>query len=147
MRHVLTTIPGDGLRNNLVHLYKIMNAEISIGKKNMIIKLTTALIEREFYDMHHILPVPFFTINAWRMINTKTQYICNNKHQDKYYMISQNEKAACKTFMDDILICEQKHILYNMYNGSSDCEMAIFSQAFKAIPPKCETIPIDNGQI
>ncbi|XP_037041470.1 uncharacterized protein LOC119078121 isoform X2 [Bradysia coprophila] len=141
-------IPGNDVQTNLVHLYSIMNAEVSMGKRNLIIKLTIPLIEREFYDMHHIIPVPFRNDkNAMRIIHTTAQYICINNRQDKYYMISHNENAACKAFVDNIIICEQKHMLYNIYNGSAECEMAIFTHTTKAISPRCALIPVLGDQI
>lgn len=139
-------IPGEGIRNNLVHLYKLMNAEISMGKENIVIRLTIPLIEREYYDMHHILPVPFHIQNTLRIIKVTSPYMCINKRQDKYYMLSQQEKEACKTFMGNLIICEQKHMMYNIYNGSANCEMAVFSHSSKGIPPKCETMQVSSQQ-
>lgn len=141
-------IPGDGLKENLVHLYKLINAEISMGKQNLIIKLGIPLIEQETYDMFHIIPVPFQNDNSeMQIIQTTSQYICINNRQDKYYMVSNEEKVACKAFFDGMVICEQKHMLFNTYNGSAECEMAIFSHSSKSISPRCTTMRLSSEQV
>lgn len=82
-----------------------MTAKIKITSKTILIQTTLPLIHRDYFDMYHIIPIPFMISDtSMHMIETSRHHIGINKLMDRYYMLSHDEKAACQAFSEDLLI-------------------------------------------
>ncbi len=139
-------IPGDDQRGHISQLYTMLTAKVRVTKDILIIKIMVPLVSREFYNLYHIVPVPFVNNKQLTAIIPSTQYIAVNLKQDHYYMLTKEDKQACKVFEDNELICNQNKPLFNIQGNVTQCEMAVMLDP-KVIHENCVMETIDKQQI
>lgn len=91
-------VPGDNTEGTLAQIYALLTAEIKVTPMRIILKIKLPLINREIFNVHHMIPVPFYHKNFMHIINTKHNFLAVNKLQNRYYMLTAEQKRAhCKT--------------------------------------------------
>ena len=144
LNKIASTIPKDlmipGYENieNLAKIYSIMQNTITVTSEYIILKINLPLVNREFFKLYHIIPVPFnYQEKTMDVIETSYQYMAVNTKQNRYYMLTYQQYKSCKKYSDDMIICEQDHPIYNTHMGETKCEMAILTHTAKNSKPKC----------
>lgn len=89
-------VPGDDQRGQISHLYTMLSAKVSVIDESLIVKITVPLISREYYHLYHIVPVLFEYQNELQSIVPATSFMAANLEQDRFYMLSKEEKQTCK---------------------------------------------------
>ena len=140
-------IPDDGTPNYIAKMYSLLEAKVHMNDGRILIKIVVPLLNREIFNLHHIIAVPFKHNKEYKIITTPNQFIAVNKREDRYYLITIQQKTACKSLTNNWIVCNQRNILYNMQKGSAKCEMAILTHLSKGISPKCALADIKMQQV
>lgn len=123
----------------------MLSAKVSVTSENLIIKINIPLISREYYHLYHVVPVPFIYEGDLHTVVPSTEYIAVNLKQDHFYMLTAEDKKACKVFEDDRLICNQLKPLFNVQNDKQQCEISVLLNPATA-HTKCKIIQLNLYQ-
>lgn len=140
-------LPKDGSPNNIAKIYSLLEAKVHINPAGILLKITVPLLYRDLFYLRHIIPVPFKQNESFKIITTQNHFIGVNKREERYYLMTHQQKSKCKSFSDNWIICDQANILYNTQQGSAKCEMAILTHLSKGISPKCSTARLKLQQV
>lgn len=139
-------VPGGPTKDKITQLYSILEAKASVTKDHLIIKINIPLVNREFFKLYHIIPVPFIKDNKLQSIVPSTKYLALNLKQDHFYVLTDKLKDQCKVLENNSLICKQTQPLHSIQPNKSHCEITIMLHP-EAAHDRCLVTKTNKQQI
>lgn len=132
------SLPDNSIDASLNQYYSILEATASTQKNKLILQIKIPLINREKFYLHHMVPVPLLVNKKLKHIISQYHYFAINTRQDRYYMLSNEQKRQCKVYSDELIVCERQNMVYNTQFSAARCELAIFKNLENIIQTKCK---------
>lgn len=123
-------LPIDPQSDNLRLYYQLIEPEIGIVADKVIINFKIPLVEREVFELMHVIAVPVNVEgNRFKTLVPSRPYLAVNKRKDKFLEVGSSALSTCKTVSELLTICRHG-VTYSLPTHSS-CEMDLLTQPGK----------------
>lgn len=135
-------VPVDNF--NLKDLYSLLKVRAKYSGKYLIIEIKIPLIERDLYEVFHLIPVPRITENNMMMkVETISQMAAINMRKDSYLTITDTDLQSCLLQNPATILCHIRRPIHHMKDDHSLCETIPGTRTCKTKSTPCKNDWID----
>ncbi|KAF9805595.1 hypothetical protein SFRURICE_020980 [Spodoptera frugiperda] len=125
-------------------LYSLLKVRAKYSGKYLIIEIKIPLIERDLYEVFHLIPVPRITENNMMMkVETISQMAAINMRKDSYLTITDTDLQSCLLQNPATILCHIRRPIHHMKDDHSLCETIPGTRTCKTKSTPCKNDWID----
>lgn len=117
--------PGE----NLANLYKLISTKARVLDSKIIIAISIPLINREAFQLFHIIPVLSTRKNKSISIIPNTNYLAITLDRSKYWTMDELTLQKCMNLDINQYMCKSSQPIYTLNSGVAECEVKILSHS------------------